>query len=157
MTVVDRTVYSPIVTGCAGSRCIWLRVVNAVFLQSYVLEGALAELQERTARFTQAFSGGSLGLLLNPTKLVRSKKTTVDSIEKIALVRTANGSVEHWTLQQLSGGERRRVVSHVPALVPLIAKCTTCVNHHKPFFFLTGPGSGAGICRACCRERRPAL
>jgi len=80
-------------------------------LQSYILEGALADVQERTARYLEMLSGGSLGLLLRPTKLTKSSKVSVEAIDKIAVVRLSNGMLENRTLRQLSGGERRRLVS----------------------------------------------
>jgi ABC-type glutathione transport system ATPase component len=54
-------------------------------------------------------SGGSLGLLLRPTKLTKSSKVSVEAIDKIAVVRLSNGTLENRSLRQLSGGERRRL------------------------------------------------
>lgn len=79
--------------------------------QSYILEGALADVQERTARFLEMLSGGSLGLLLRPTKVTKSSKVTVEAIDKVAVVRLSNGVLENRSLRQLSGGERRRMAS----------------------------------------------
>jgi hypothetical protein len=79
--------------------------------QSYILEGALADVQERTARYLEMLSGGSLGLLLRPTKVTKSSKATVEAIDKVAVVRLSNGVLENRSLRQLSGGERRRMAS----------------------------------------------
>lgn len=79
--------------------------------QSYILEGALADVQERTAGYLEMLSGGSLGLLLRPTKVTKSSKVTVEAIDKVAVVRLSNGILENRSLRQLSGGERRRMVS----------------------------------------------
>jgi hypothetical protein len=84
---------------------------STIMLQSYILEGALADVQERTARYLEMLSGGSLGLLLRPTKLTKGSKVSVEAIDKIAVVRLSNGTLENRSLRQLSGGERRRMVS----------------------------------------------
>lgn len=89
-------------------------------LQSYILEGALAEVQERTARYLEMLSGGSLGLLLRPTKMTKSSKVSVEAIDKIAVVRLANGSIENRSLRQLSGGERRRMASSAPSILAVL-------------------------------------
>lgn len=82
------------------------------------MEGALADVQERTARYLEMLSGGSLGLLLRPTKLTKSSKVSVEAIDKIAVVRLSNGTLENRTLRQLSGGERRRLVSSLIHVSP---------------------------------------
>lgn len=91
----------------------WLKEVDTAFgftgVQSYILEGALADVQERTARYLEMLSGGSLGLLLRPTKMTKSSKVTVEAIDKVAVVRLSNGILENRSLRQLSGGERRRM------------------------------------------------
>ncbi|CAK9226938.1 unnamed protein product [Sphagnum troendelagicum] len=91
----------------------WLKEIDTSFgltgVQSYILEGALADVQERTARYLEMLSGGSLGLLLRPTKLTKSSKVSVEAIDKIAVVRLSNGTLENRSLRQLSGGERRRL------------------------------------------------
>ena len=86
-------------------------ILLSYMLQSYILEGALADVQERTARYLEMLSGGSLGLLLRPTKLTKGSKVSVEAIDKIAVVRLSNGTLENRSLRQLSGGERRRMVS----------------------------------------------
>jgi hypothetical protein len=63
-------------------------------------------------------SGGSLGLLLRPTKLTKSSKVSVEAIDKIAVVRLSNGTLENRSLRQLSGGERRRLVSSLIHVSP---------------------------------------
>ncbi|KAG0619717.1 hypothetical protein M758_4G159600 [Ceratodon purpureus] len=91
----------------------WLKEIDTAFgltgVQSYILEGALADVQERTARYLEMLSGGSLGLLLRPTKVTKSSKSTVEAIDKVAVVRLSNGILENRSLRQLSGGERRRM------------------------------------------------
>ncbi|BBN06555.1 hypothetical protein MPTK1_3g22150 [Marchantia polymorpha subsp. ruderalis] len=91
----------------------WLKELDNAFshtgVQSYVLEAALAELQERTARHLDILSGGSLGLLLRPTKETKRSKASVEAIDRIALVRLSTGETEQRSLRQLSGGERRRL------------------------------------------------
>jgi hypothetical protein len=82
------------------------------------LEGALADVQERTARYLEMLSGGSLGLLLRPTKLTKSSKVSVEAIDKIAVVRLSNGTLENRSLRQLSGGVRRRLVSSLIHVSP---------------------------------------
>ncbi|CAM6128294.1 unnamed protein product [Calypogeia fissa] len=96
----------------AQVQCGWLKELDAAFghtgVQSYVLEAALTELQERTARFLQVLSGGTLGLLLRPTKELKRTKASVETIDRVALVQLSNGVIEQRSLRQLSGGERRR-------------------------------------------------
>lgn len=91
----------------------WLKEIDTAFgltgVQSYILEGALADVQERTAHYLEMLSGGSLGLLLRPTKVTKSSKVTVEAIDKVAVVRLSNGVLENRSLRQLSGGERRRM------------------------------------------------
>lgn len=82
-----------------------------IHVQSYILEGALADVQEKTAFYLEMLSGGSLGLLLRPTRMTKSSKVTVEAIDKVAVVRLSNGSLENRSLRQLSGGERRRMAS----------------------------------------------
>jgi hypothetical protein len=65
------------------------------------LEAALTELQERTARFLQVLSGGTLGLLLRPTKELKSRKTSVETIDRVALVQLSSGETEERSLRQL--------------------------------------------------------
>jgi hypothetical protein len=48
--------------------------VGLAGIQSYVLEGALAELEARTAAVLETLSGGSLGLHLAATKVGRTTK-----------------------------------------------------------------------------------
>ena len=75
-----------------------------------MLEGALAELQERVARYSEELSGGTLTLVLKPTQASKSKtKAVFERIEKSVLVRLSDGQLVSRTLRQLSGGERRRV------------------------------------------------
>ncbi|XP_073389591.1 uncharacterized protein [Physcomitrium patens] len=91
----------------------WLKEIDIAFgltgVQSYILEGALADVQEKTAFYLEMLSGGSLGLLLRPTRMTKSSKVTVEAIDKVAVVRLSNGSLENRSLRQLSGGERRRM------------------------------------------------
>lgn len=60
--------------------------------------------------FLQVLSGGTLGLLLRPTKELKRSKGSVETIDRIALVQLSNGVTEQRSLRQLSGGERRRQV-----------------------------------------------
>ncbi|KAL2632582.1 hypothetical protein R1flu_004061 [Riccia fluitans] len=91
----------------------WLKELDSAFshsgVQSYILEGALAELQERTARYLDVLSGGSLGLLLRPTKENKRFRASVEAIDRVAMVRRSTGLTEQRSLRQLSGGERRRL------------------------------------------------
>jgi hypothetical protein len=48
--------------------------VGLAGIQSYVLEGALVELEARTAALLETLSGGSLGLHLAATKMGRTTK-----------------------------------------------------------------------------------
>ncbi|KAJ7549384.1 hypothetical protein O6H91_07G051300 [Diphasiastrum complanatum] len=91
----------------------WLKELDDAFghkgIQSYIFEESLLELQERASRYLEALSGGTLGLLLRPSKELRQSKASIERIDKIAIVRLSNGTIEHRNLRQLSGGERRRL------------------------------------------------
>eukprot|EP00850_Spirogloea_muscicola_P005728 SM000026S08977 [mRNA] locus=s26:861309:884420:+ [translate_table: standard] len=78
-------------------------------VQGYILEGALSLLQDRLGWYLDILSGGSLGLILRPTKQAKGSTKTLERIEKVAVVRHSDGRVVERSLRQLSGGERRRV------------------------------------------------
>eukprot|EP00850_Spirogloea_muscicola_P004223 SM000018S03588 [mRNA] locus=s18:126645:145823:- [translate_table: standard] len=97
----------------AQQRAEWLREADTSFghngVQGYVLEGALSLLQDRLGWYLDILSGGSLGLILRPTKQAKGSTKTLERIEKVAVVRHSDGRVVERSLRQLSGGERRRV------------------------------------------------
>lgn len=91
-------------------------------VQSYILEEALAELQERVSRYLSILGGGKMDLSLLPTTQTkggggreRGKGNgsgggrIVERIRKVALVRLDDGRVVERSIRQLSGGERRRM------------------------------------------------
>ncbi|GBG88087.1 hypothetical protein CBR_g46458 [Chara braunii] len=92
----------------------WLRELDTACgltgIQSYVLEGALAELQHRVTGYLEALSGGTLGLSLSATRQAKTTKNSVERIDKTAYVRQSDGTVLARPLRQLSGGERRRQI-----------------------------------------------
>eukprot|EP00898_Chlorokybus_atmophyticus_P004725 jgi/Chlat1/5253/Chrsp33S00387 len=78
-------------------------------IQSYVVEGALAELQSRAGQYLELLSGGTLSLELQATTQSRTTKNVAERINKVVYVRTASGELVQRSLKQLSGGERRRL------------------------------------------------
>ncbi|QDZ23408.1 P-loop-containing nucleoside triphosphate hydrolase [Chloropicon primus] len=89
-----------------------LKSVDAAFsttgVQSYVIEGALKQLQGRTNKNLEILSSNSLQLQLNSTRTTKQEKQ-IESIEKKVLVRNASGKFVERSLSQLSGGERGRL------------------------------------------------
>uniref|UniRef100_A0A061SMF6 Calcineurin-like phosphoesterase domain-containing protein n=1 Tax=Tetraselmis sp. GSL018 TaxID=582737 RepID=A0A061SMF6_9CHLO len=79
-------------------------------IPSFVLEGALAELQGLTAGFLETISG-AFSLSISPVKTGggRGKAKEAEHITKTVRVRLRNGDVVERSFRQLSGGERRRL------------------------------------------------
>eukprot|EP00899_Mesostigma_viride_P011979 jgi/Mesvir1/20782/Mv07893-RA.1 len=79
-------------------------------IQSFVVEGALSEIQTRAARYLEGLSGGSLALTLSPTTAYKSNpEKAAEKISKRVHVRLADGTSIERSLSQLSGGELRRL------------------------------------------------
>uniref|UniRef100_A0A6U1KZY2 RecF/RecN/SMC N-terminal domain-containing protein n=1 Tax=Tetraselmis chuii TaxID=63592 RepID=A0A6U1KZY2_9CHLO len=79
-------------------------------IPSFVLEGALAELQGLSATYLEGMSN-TFSLTLSPTKSAtrNGAKAASEQITKMVQVRLPGGEIVNRSLRQLSGGERRRV------------------------------------------------
>ncbi|CAD7699660.1 unnamed protein product [Ostreobium quekettii] len=78
---------------------------------SFVLEGALSDLQQRASAFLQDLAPG-MSLELKAQTAGKAGKSSTDVVEKISkeiCVRTSSGAIRPRSLRQLSGGEMRRL------------------------------------------------
>lgn len=82
-------------------------------VQSYVLDEALARLQDRAADILEKLSNGALELLLSATSEAKSgpkkESRVLQRVSREIRVQLANGQMAVRSIQQCSGGERRRV------------------------------------------------